>query len=241
MQRYLGPTLLLNFQDPSIQGLIAQKNWRILTQKEQILQAYNFVRDEILFGFNANDTISASDVLAEGIGQCNTKTILFMALLRALQIPCRLHGFTIDKKLQAGIMNDEVYELMPDEIVHTWAEVHLEENWFNMEGLILDQGYLKSSQQKFKHHQGDFSGFGVATKNLHSAAVFWDGQRDTCIQKEGIVQDYGVFDDPDAFFKKYSQKMTDEQVQYFSNTMRHEINKNISAIRKSFCANVITK
>lgn len=48
---------------------------------------YNFVRDEILFGYNADDTILASRVLAEGYGQCNTKGTLFMALLRGADIP----------------------------------------------------------------------------------------------------------------------------------------------------------
>ena len=38
-------------------------------------------------------------VLADGYGQCNTKGTLFMALLRACNIPCRVHGFTIDKKI----------------------------------------------------------------------------------------------------------------------------------------------
>lgn len=36
-------------------------------------------------------------------GQCNTKGTLFMALA-ACGIPCRVHGFTIDKKLQKGAM-----------------------------------------------------------------------------------------------------------------------------------------
>lgn len=119
MKDYLQETRLLDFNHPAIQQLIADRQWQNLSEQQQILQAYNFVRDEIPFGFNVNDTLSASTILQEGLGQCNTKTILFMALLRGLNIPCRLHGFTIDKQLQAGIMNDDVYEAMPDEIVHT--------------------------------------------------------------------------------------------------------------------------
>ena len=33
-----------------------------------------------------------------------------MALLRACEIPCRVHGFTIDKQLQKGAISDFVYK-----------------------------------------------------------------------------------------------------------------------------------
>ncbi len=60
---------------------------------ERIKAIYNYVRDDVLFGYNIDDGISASKVLADGYGQCNTKGTLFMALLRACNIPCRVHGF----------------------------------------------------------------------------------------------------------------------------------------------------
>ena len=68
---------------------------------------------EIAFGYNTDDMISASEVLKDGYGQCNTKGTLFMALLRAVGIRCRIHGFTIDKKLQKGAMTGIVYKLAP--------------------------------------------------------------------------------------------------------------------------------
>lgn len=62
----------------------------------------NFVRDEVTFGYNASDDLPASRVLADHIGQCNTKGTLLMALLRAVGVACRFHRFTIDKALQKG-------------------------------------------------------------------------------------------------------------------------------------------
>ena len=40
---------------------------------ERIKSIYGFVRDDILFGYNIDDDISASRVLSDGYGQCNTK------------------------------------------------------------------------------------------------------------------------------------------------------------------------
>lgn len=116
---YLKETALLNFNDPSIENLIKSKSWEENPEDVKIRSIYNFVRDDIRFGYNISDNIKASDVLADGYGQCNTKGTLFMALLRAAGIPCRLHGFTIDKKLQKGAIKGLFYILSPKEIIHS--------------------------------------------------------------------------------------------------------------------------
>ena len=105
MKKYLQETKMLDFSDRSIQELIESRGWKKLDEFECLKSIYNYVRDEILFGYNVDDNIPASKVLSDGYGQCNTKGTLFMALLRACNIPCRVHGFTIDKKLQKGIKN----------------------------------------------------------------------------------------------------------------------------------------
>lgn len=71
---------MLDYSNLSIQELIESRGWKEIEDFERIK---NFVRDEILFGYNIDDDISASKVLSDGYGQCNTKGTLFMALLRA--------------------------------------------------------------------------------------------------------------------------------------------------------------
>ena len=127
MDTYLRETKMLDYSNPSIRALIQEKNWRTLDTFERIKSIYNFVRDDIHFGYNIDDNISASKVLKDGYGQCNTKATLFMALLRACGIPCRIHGFTIDKKLQQGAMTGFVYRNAPKNIFHSWVEVSFEE------------------------------------------------------------------------------------------------------------------
>jgi transglutaminase-like putative cysteine protease len=67
------PTELLNFRHPTVQSLVAGRRWRELGIRDRIGAAYKFVRDEIAFGYNKADDLPASQVLADGIGQCNTK------------------------------------------------------------------------------------------------------------------------------------------------------------------------
>lgn len=63
-------TNLLDFEHPSLQGLIRRRGWRDLPEQERVGAIYEFVRDEIGFGYNVADDLRASRVLADGIGQC---------------------------------------------------------------------------------------------------------------------------------------------------------------------------
>lgn len=231
MIHYLEQTKLLNYNHSAIQDLIRSRQWSSLSVKNQIRSVYNYVRDEIEFGYNRRDDIPASEVLQDGYGQCNTKGILFMALLRALGIPCRIHGFTIHKQLQKGAMNSWYYRLSPDEIIHSWIEVMYQGNWLNMEGFIIDLPYLNKLQQKFKQCSGSFCGYGVATDDFQNPAVFWD-ENDTYVQKEGIVQDFGTFVHPDQFFSLHPQKLSSLKKVIFSKLVRHLMNRNVRRIRE---------
>jgi transglutaminase-like putative cysteine protease len=145
-ERYLRQTPLLDFASPNIRHLLAARGWSALAPFDKIGQAYSFVRDEIAFGYNRSDDIPASKVLRDGYGQCNTKGTLLMALLRALKIPCRLHGFTIHKGLQRGVVPELVYPLAPDSILHSWVEIEHDGRWINLEGFILDRPFLQALQ-----------------------------------------------------------------------------------------------
>lgn len=230
MRVYLEETNLLNYTDKEIQALIKSRHWNTVEPYQQVLQIFNFVKDEIKFGYNQEDALEASRVLMDGYGQCNTKGILFMALLRGVGIPCRVHGFAIDKILQKGAMTGLVYELSPKNIVHSWIEVYFEDKWYNMEGFILDTAYLSKLQAKFADCSGSFKGYGVATNDFVNPEVYWD-KNDTYIQKEGITQDFGVFDSPDAFFSHHSQSLSTISRWFFRNIGRKLMNRNVSRIR----------
>ena len=232
MKQYTKETALLNFTHPEIQQLVNKKQWDRQAPKDQILNIYNYVRDEILFGYNRADDIPASEVLMDGYGQCNTKGVLFMALLRAVGVPCRMHGFTIDKKLQKGAMKSWYYKLSPNEIVHSWVEVFYENKWYNLEGFILDVPYLTKLQEKFDDCQGSFCGYGVATDNFQNPDIYWN-ENDTYVQKEGIVRDLGLYDSADDFFAKYNQNLSPMRKKIFQHVVRHLMNRNVSKIRLS--------
>jgi len=77
---------MLDYNCNEIQLLVENRKWKEKDEFQKVLEIYNFVRDEIKFGYNFDDTLPASRVLKDGYGQCNTKGTLFMALLRAVDI-----------------------------------------------------------------------------------------------------------------------------------------------------------
>lgn len=228
--RYLTETSLMDYSAKSIRRLVEQRGWRKLGEEQRICEIYGYVRDGIRFGYNESDCISASRILKEGCGQCNTKAILFMTLLRAVDIPCRIHGFLIDKKLQKGVMNGWIYKNAPDEVLHTWVEVLFRDTWYVMEGIILDGKYLKSLQEIFPNSHGRFVGYGAAVKDLHSLQVDWN-RNHTYIQKEGIVQDLGTYDSPDELLNMYRQRLGWLKGILYRRIARRIMNRRVEQIR----------
>ncbi len=231
-EAYLKETAMLDFSAANIERLIEARGWRKLGEFERLRSIYDFVRDEILFGYNVDDGISASQVLKDGYGQCNTKGTLFMALLRACGIPCRIHGFTIDKKLQKGAMTGLVYKKAPQEVFHSWVEVLFEETWYNLEGLILDREYLRKLQYIKRDCKGPFCGYGVAVTDFQNPEIEFN-RNDTYIQNNGIVRDFGVYFSPDELLLEHHQEMSALKAFLYRKVGRHLMNRNVKRIRKA--------
>lgn len=230
MEQYLQETRMLDYSNKSIQILIEKRGWKNLNEYERLKSIYNYVRDEILFGYNADDSIPASKVLADGYGQCNTKGTLFMALLRSCGIPCRVHGFTIDKKLQEGAMTGFVYRNAPKNVFHSWVEVFFEGKWYELEAFILDKTYLNKLQNKNPGCDGAFCGYGVAVKDFRNPTIEFN-RNNTYIQSEGIIQDFEVYDSPDELLKEHHQEMSVLKAFAYKNLGRHLMNHNVKKIR----------
>ena len=232
MEKYLRETKMLDYSSENIQQLIRKRNWNDIEEFERLKSIYTFVRDEILFGYNIDDTVCASKVLTDGYGQCNTKGTLFMALLRACNIPCRVHGFTIDKELQKGAMTGIVYKNAPRNVLHSWVEVYFEDTWYELEAFILDVQYLRKLQIKNSDCTGAFCGYGVAVKDFKHPVIDFD-RNNTYIQSEGINQDFGVYDSPDDLLKEHHQEMSELRAFLYRNLGRHLMNRNVNKIRNS--------
>lgn len=228
MNELLRATPILDYTDEALSRLVADHGWLKLNEHDRVGAVYDFVR-ELPFGYNTADDIPASRVLADGFGQCNTKTTLLMALLRAVGIPARFHGATIHKRLQKGVVSGIAYRLAPARILHSWAEVRVDDSWVGLEGVICDSGYL-NGVRTIARTDGAFLGYGVGTETLGAPPVEWRGSN-TAIQQTGVNADFGTFPDPDSFYMKYGANLSGLRGVIYRWVVRPAMNSRVRAIR----------
>lgn len=230
MERYLKATAMLNYKEREIADLISAHGWSDLNENDKIGAVYDFVQNDILLGYNKYDNLSATQVLADGIGQCNTKATLIMALLRALGIPCRLHGTKVTKVFQRSLMPKIMAKLAPPLIVHTWAEVYFNGKWLSLEGVITDKSYMAGLQKMFPEHKGKFFDYAVAVRDFSDLQIDWIG-KDTAVQQHAVIEDLGIFDCPDEFFAKYKQEYRGLKKFLYENIGRKIMTAKVEKIR----------
>lgn len=206
MLNYLQETNLLDFSHEAIDKLFRDQGWSNQGSSETARLIYEFVRDEVRFGYSAFEPMKASEILKAGYGQCNTKGILLMALLRRAGIMCRFHVFGIDKSLQKGAHYPFVYQRLAQVLQHSWVEALVDDQWITLEGCILDNGWLASVQDRFCNHVGQFNGFAIAVECVHNLNVQWTGG-DTWIQRAAIVEDWGLFESPDEYYATHPSNL----------------------------------
>lgn len=232
MEKYLKNTAMLNYQAQDIVTLISAQNWNNLNEFDKIGAIYDYVQNKILLGYNKYDNLSATQVLADGIGQCNTKATLLMALLRAVGIPCRLHGTKVTKVFQRSLMPKIMAKLAPPLIVHTWAEVLYNGEWLSLEGVITDRVYISGLQKKFPDYKGKFFDYAVAVKDFSNLQIEWNGEN-TTVQQQAVVEDLGVFDTPDEFYTEYKQEYRGIKKFMYENIGRKIMTRKVAKVRQT--------
>ena len=119
----------LDYNEPEIVALVRDRTWEKLSKTKRIGGIYAYVKNEIAFRYNTSDELTAGEVLANGMGQCNTKATLFMALLRRTGMACRLHGFKIRKTLQRSVIPAWSYPFAPQTLTPTRASFWIALTW----------------------------------------------------------------------------------------------------------------
>ena len=231
--QYLRPTPLLDYESPILQTLVQQKGWKNLSSKTaQIDAVYTFVRDGIPFGYSQAFAISGSEVLKLGLGNCLTKTILLMTLLRAVGVPCRMKASMVDKVLHRGLLGSLTYRISPDALYHGWVNILYNDKWIEIGGHIVDRPYLLKLQAKFPDYMGSFYGYGIAVLNFRNPPIHWE-EGDTFIQSKARAGTLGTYDDPDSFFQAYPEAQQRTRSLRYQKILRPALNKSIVKLRQS--------
>ena len=198
-------TPLADFEHPLVKTTANRLVEGETSLRGRIERLFRYVRDDIAFGFPADgDLVKASQTISMGLGQCNTKTTLFLALCKALGIPARVHFSLIRKEIQRGLFTGLAYRLMPPLISHSWLEVQVDGTWRRLDSYINDEPFYEAGKRELRLCGWD-TGYSIACAGGESSAAF-NLDTEKFVQMEAVVDDHGVWDEPADYYASAQYK-----------------------------------
>jgi Transglutaminase-like superfamily len=193
------PARLADADDPLVRKTAARLIQGCGSQREEVERLAAFVRDDIAFGFPPNgDITAASETLRLGVGQCNTKGTLLLALCTAAEIHARLHFAPIRRSIQRGLYTGLWYSLLPRHLSHSWLEVDLDGEWKRLDAYINDQAFGRGAAHELKR-RGWREGFSLSdAADDVGRGGFLDGN---FVQMAAVEGDDGTWTEPADYYR----------------------------------------
>ena len=106
-------------------------------------------------------------------------------------------------------------------------------DWIALEGVITDSRYLKEIQLMFEGvaKAETLYAYVISKKNINKLENEWSGVS-TCIQKDAITKELGIFNTPDGLYNKYKQKFSAIKKILYTFFAKKYMNKKLRKIRK---------
>ncbi len=227
--RWLRGTRQLDVMSPKLRNRATALTLHLETDREKAVVVHDFVKT-LPFGCVPDySALTASGLLKLGHGDCFTKGMLLVALLRAAQVPARLRFVSLPANFLYGIIDTE-----EDTTMHAMAEVLVQGQWRVTDSYVPDAALQNSAIKKLKEEERQL-GYGIHI----GGARHWDGLSDASAQcdKEDAASlptvDWGVADDPESF---YADESHSELRRNFATRLKWRlaaplVNKRVAAIR----------
>jgi Transglutaminase-like superfamily len=232
--RWLSATVQLDIKSTKLRTRMMAITQLLASEREKAVAIHDFVK-ALPFGCVADySQLKATDVLKLGMGDCFTKGMLFVALLRAAGIPARLRFVSLPVHFLRAIIEPEEASIM-----HAMAEVHLGERWLVTDSYVPDLALQMAACARLAQEKRTL-GYGV---HIHGA-VYWTGKSDASAQchvkDESSLPtvDWDVADDPMSF---YADPSHSELRRNFATRLKWRlaapiVNKRVAALRSAFSA-----
>ncbi len=198
-EHWLGVTRHIDHQNQRVRAVADAVTAGCATDTGKALALFGFVRQQIRFGFSTGFWDNkASDVLACGVGYCNTKSTLFTALLRASGIPARQVFVDIHASVLEGLLNPGT-----PYVDHSYVEVFLNNRWIATDAYIVDDALFAPAQRRLRR-EGQLMGYGVHA----TGTTQWDGEAPAFAQfnmndpRPISTRHWGPFEDVADFYRR---------------------------------------
>jgi len=226
--------ILANYEHPLVRETAKRITQGEVTVRGKIEKLFYYVRDDIKFGFPAErDLVSASETIERGMGQCNTKGTLFLALCKALNIPARLHFSLIEKKIQRGNFTSIAYWLLPPSLSHAWLEVEMDGQWYKIDSYINDAPFQHAALIALEQ-RGWETGYSVATADEAFNEQF-NLEEESFVQMDAVTDDHGVWGEPADYYNSPAYRNQPDPIRlWIYRQLIGSINKRVERMRLAF-------
>lgn len=199
IEEWVTPTKYIDSDHPAIIAAVEKTVGSEIDPAKRAVKIHNFVRDELHFGWSsAFYDQSASQVLSAGLGFCNTKGTLFVAMLRAAGIPARQHFVTINTEIIVDFISPGTAF-----VDHSYVEVFLNGKWLYVDSYIVDSDLFDSARAALERENRKI-GYGIH----QNGSKDWDGASHSFVQfvDDGAYSnftnaDFGIYRDVGAFYE----------------------------------------
>jgi hypothetical protein len=182
--------MLSDCDHPSIQAKAKEISAGKATVLEKLESLFLFVRDEVRFGFPPRwDEVKASETIQYGLGYCNTKATLFLALCKAINIPARIHTGLIDIEVMRGILPSFIFPFLPSSGSHSWLEIQIAGDWKPVDSYINDKPLYEGALKQLRE-SGKVTGFSISQAKGPSSCEFNFGEKGF-VHMGAVMEDHG--------------------------------------------------
>ncbi len=229
--RWLRATRQLDVMAPKLRAKTLVLTRLLDTEREKAVALHNFVRTLPFACIADYSGLTAEGVLNLGQGDCFSKGMLFVAMLRCAGVPARLRFVSLPVHFLRGIIEPEESTIM-----HAMAEVLIENRWIVTDSYVPDQTLFAAASKKLSAENRAL-GYGIHIAGTQS----WQGLKDASAQCVAIdlsslpIVDWGVAHDPETFYADPSHTKLRRS---FASRMKWRlaapmVNKRVAALRAS--------
>jgi hypothetical protein len=193
------------------------------TEREKAVAIHDFVKS-LPFGCVADySQLKASDVLKLGHGDCFTKGMLMVALLRCAGIPARLRFVSLPVHFLRGII-----DLQESTIVHAMAEVYLNDRWIVTDSYVPDEALQLAANARLRQENRAL-GYGVHI----NGSMYWTGRQDASAQ---------CYDNDPSSLPTVDWDVADDPMSFYADPSHSELRRNfVARLKWRLAASVVNK
>lgn len=188
LENYLRPTKYCDSDNEKIVDFATRITKGCSNDLDRLKCLFNFIKNHYKYSFG-EWRLKASEVVNKKDGMCTTKTNLFVACLRSLNIPAGFHVIKINARDIFGNFTNIKFlrNKISNNSVHIYSDVFVNNQWISLDPSLDDSLIEGLTKFGYKH-----------------SLTQWDGKSSyvNFIHEDMVLEDLGIFSNIDYYHEK---------------------------------------